>query len=503
MPNAYDQLMSRARDLAILESVAGLVGYDERTFMPTRAANWRAEQNSYLARLLHERATDPQIGTLLKEATDEVKSLAADSEQRANVREMQREYDRAVKLPGDFVAEMSRTTSLAEHAWADARKDNSFAKFQPWLEKIVSLKRREAGYIGTTTGNPYDALLDAYEPGEVSANVARVFDALRPRLVELLGKVVGSTRKAPIEIFERTYPKAQQQQFARIAAEAVGFDLSAGRIDESVHPFCSGMAPGDTRMTTRYDENSFGDAFFGTLHETGHALYEQGLPKETHAGQPIASSISLGIHESQSRMWENIVGRSRAFWQHMLPKAKDVFGKTIADVTLDQWHFAANHVQPSFIRVEADEFTYNLHIMLRFELEQALIGGQLEAADVPSAWNERFKKQIGLDVPSDAMGCLQDVHWSAGLFGYFATYALGNLYAAQFYEQARKDLGDLDAMFARGEFAPLLGWLRSNIHGHGKRYRAADLVQRVTGRPLSADPLMSYLSSKASALYGV
>ena len=367
----------------------------------------------------------------------------------------------------------------------------------------MSLKRREAGYIGTTTGNPYDALLDAYEPGEVSANVARVFDALRPRLVELLGKVVGSSRKAPIEIFERTYPKTLQQQFARIAAEAVGFDFSAGRIDESVHPFCSGMAPGDTRMTTRYDENSFGDAFFGTLHETGHALYEQGLPKETHAGQPIASSISLGIHESQSRLWENIVGRSRAFWQFMLPKAKDIFGPTIADVTLDQWHFAANHVQPSFIRVEADEFTYNLHIMLRFELEQALIGGQLEAADVPSAWNERFKKQIGLDVPTDAMGCLQDVHWSAGLFGYFATYALGNLYAAQFYEQARKDLGDLDAMFARGEFAPLLGWLRSNIHKHGKRYRAADLVQRVTGRALSADPLMTYLWSKASALYGV
>jgi carboxypeptidase Taq len=256
-------------------------------------------------------------------------------------------------------------------------------------------------------------------------------------------------------------------------------------------------------MTTRYNERHFNDAFFGVLHETGHALYEQGLPKDELFGQPLADAVSLGIHESQSRMWENLVGRSEPFWRHLFPKAKATFAEALRDVSLEQWLFAINDVRPSFIRVEADELTYNLHIMLRFELEQALISGDIAAKDVAGEWNARFKSYFGLDVPNDAQGCLQDVHWSAGLFGYFATYALGNLYAAQFFEQARQELGDLPGQFSRGEFAPLLSWLREKIHRHGRRYRAGELVRRVTGRPLDAEPLLRHLSDKAKAYYGV
>lgn len=503
MSNAYAKLKSHLRQVAVVESIASVLGYDERTVMPTNAAGTRAEQLSFIAELAHQRFIDPRVGELLAEAEAQTPREPADGDEQANLREWRRAYDRAVKLPADFVAELVKTTSLAEHAWAEARKQSSFAMFLPWLEKIVALKRREASYVGYATGNPYDALLDSYEPGETSAHLGRVFSALRARLVELLGRIVASGRKAPVELLGRCFPVSQQAQFARAAAEALGFDFASGRIDVSVHPFCSGIGPGDTRMTTRYHERHFNDAFFGVLHETGHALYEQGLPKDERFGEPLAEAVSLGIHESQSRLWENLVGRSAAFWRFMFPKAVAAFPEALGDVAPRDWLFAINDVRPSFIRVEADELTYNLHIMLRFELEQALVRGDVAPRDVAGEWNNCFKSHFGLDVPSDAQGCLQDVHWSAGLIGYFPTYALGNLYAAQFFEQARQDLGDLDAMFARGEFAPLLSWLREKVHQHGRRYRAADLVQRITGRPLDPEPLLRHLSDKARAYYGV
>jgi carboxypeptidase Taq len=281
----------------------------------------------------------------------------------------------------------------------------------------------------------------------------------------------------------------------------VGFDFRAGRLDVSLHPFCSGLGPGDTRMTTRYDPNYFGDAFFGVLHETGHGLYDQGLPAG-HFGTPRGEAISLGIHESQSRMWENFVGRGRAFWRHFMVPARSAFPDTLRDVDEDQWYFAINDVRPSLIRTEADEATYNLHVLLRFELEQALLNGDLSTKDLPGAWNEKMRQYLTITPPDNARGCLQDIHWAGGAIGYFPTYTLGNLYAAQFFEQARKDLGDLDAQFAKGDFAPLLGWLRKNIHSQGKRYRAGELVKRVTGRPLSSDALMRHLREKAK-LYGV
>jgi carboxypeptidase Taq len=329
-----------------------------------------------------------------------------------------------------------------------------------------------------------------------------VFAALRGPLVELIGRITSSGRKAPVEILERKFPAAIQEKLSREAAGKIGFDFEAGRLDVSVHPFCSGLGPGDCRMTTRYDENYFGDAFFGVLHETGHGLYNQGLEGE-HWGTPRGESISLGIHESQSRMWENLVGRSAAFWRFYFPKAKAAFGETLADVSEEQWVFAVNDVRPSLIRTESDEATYNLHILLRFELEQAMLSGDLSVADIPGAWNEKMKKYLGLTPPDDSKGCLQDVHWSGGAIGYFPTYTLGNLYAAQFFQQARKDLGDLDGQFARGEFSSLLSWLRENIHRHGRRYSARELVKKVTGRDLSWEPLMEHLKEKASRLYGV
>ena len=501
-PHAYENLIGELREIAVLRSVDYVLGWDERTQMPPKGAEHRAAQASLVAKLIHNRFTAPRVGELL--ATVEGSGLVMDPESDAavNVREARRAYDRATKLPTALVEELKRTEVLAQQAWGEAKGKNDYAMFRPWLEKMLGLKRQEAAHVGPESGDPYDALLDEFEPGATAVEIQRTFDALRGPLVELVGKIVGSSRKAPVEILERHYPTAAQEKLSRDAAKAVGFDFDAGRLDVSLHPFCTGLGPGDTRMTTRYDEHYFGDAFFGVLHETGHALYDQGLQKE-HFGTPRGEAVSLGIHESQSRMWENLVGRSRSFWEHFLPKAKAVFGATTADLDLDRWHFAVNDVRPSLIRTESDEVTYNLHIMLRFELERALLSGELAPADLPGAWNERMKSYLGVAPADDTRGCLQDIHWSGGAIGYFPTYTLGNLYAAQFFEQARKDVGDLDAMFAKGEFAPLLGWLRENIHRHGKRYSAGELSQRVTGRPLEAAPLLRHLRGKASALYGV
>ncbi|WP_428936996.1 carboxypeptidase M32 [Fontivita pretiosa] len=500
----YRRLVQTLRHVALLDSIGSLLGWDERTHLPPRGTAHRADQLGLIARLTHEQFTSPRIDELLREVEHSTlfQSGPEDADLVVNVRETRRLYDRARKLPTELVEEMTRTAVLAEAAWVEARRKSDFASFEPWLAKTLELKRREAECVGYRS-NPYDALLDAYEPRETADGVQRVFDSFRDRLVELVGRVTSCGRKAPVQILHRKYPTALQQQFARDAAVAIGFDFDAGRLDVTVHPFCTGIGPGDTRLTTRYDENYFGDGFFSVLHEAGHGLYEQGLPKAEHFGLPVADSVSLGIHESQSRLWENFVGRSRAFWRYFFPKARDTFGDTLNDVSEDQWLWAINDIQPSLIRTEADEATYNLHIMLRFELEQAMLRDELKPRDLPAAWNQRMRQYLGLTPPDDARGCLQDIHWAGGAIGYFPTYSLGNLYAAQFFEQAHKDLGDLDGMFARGEFAPLLNWLREKIHRHGKRYSARQLVKRVTGSDLSADALMRHLARKASEYYGV
>lgn len=497
--NSYDELIRLNKEVSLLDSCSAVLGWDERTYMPRGGAAHRAEQHALLAGMVHERATDPVVGGLLSELEASETPGEDPSEREVNTREIRRGYDKMVKLPRELVEEMARVTSLAEQAWEEARAKSDFNHFLPHLESVVRLKREEAAALemGDTE---YDALLDWYEPGENAENLSRVLGALRDELVPLVGAIVESGITPNRSVLEGNFPVEGQEAFGKAAAEAIGFDFERGRLDVTVHPFCTGIGLGDTRITTRYDSGFFPQAFFGILHEAGHGLYEQGLNAD-HAGTPMGETASLGIHESQSRMWENLVGRSRSFWSHFFPALKDEFG--MEGIDLDDFYFAINDVKTSLIRVEADEATYNLHILLRFELEQALISGDLPARDLPDVWNETFKRFFGLVPPDNAQGCLQDVHWSAGLIGYFPTYSLGNLYAAQFFEQAREDLGDLDTQFGQGEFGPLKDWLVDKIHLQGMRYPAPVLVEKVTGQPLSHKPLMDHLRNKYGPLYGI
>jgi carboxypeptidase Taq len=470
--------------------------------MPRAGVAFRGEQLAMLASIAHEKATDPRIGELLAliEATD---FAAADSIEAANVRELRRSYDRVTKLPNRLVEELARVTSQAQEVWVEARAKSHYDLFRPWLEQILALKREEADAVGYTE-HRYDALLDEYEPGMTAGEVKRIFAGLSRELVPILQAIGESSRKPDRSILERDYPIDRQKVFAEAAAAAIGFNFTAGRLDTTTHPFCSGFGPGDCRITTRYNPRAFNEAFFGVLHEAGHGLYEQNLPAE-HFGTPAGMYCSLGIHESQSRLWENQVGRSRPFWNHFFPRLKQTFPATLSDVTADGFHFAINEVRPSFIRVEADEATYNLHIVLRFELELDLLTGELPAADLPSAWNDKFLSLFGLTPPTDREGCLQDIHWGFGGIGYFPTYTLGNLYAAQFMAAARQDLGgaDLDDAFRRGDFAALTSWLVDRVHRQGRRYRAGELCRRATGQTLSSEPFMAYLREKAAVLYSV
>lgn len=498
----YRDLLAHLRSAAVLGSCASVLGWDEQTYLPSAGADHRAEQLVTIAGLTHERATSPRIGELLTELEHSGSLGEPTSPMAVNVREARHSYDRVTKLPRALVEELSRTTTLSQTAWVSARKKSDFAEFQPWLEKMVDLKRQQAEALGYSGGVPYDALLDEFEPGASSCEIAATFAPLRDELVKLVDAIKGSSRRPNVSLLTRRFPLDAQRRFAEDAAKQIGFDFEAGRLDVAAHPFCSGMGPGDCRLTTRYNEQHFPGAFFGVLHEAGHGLYEQGLDRAAF-GSPMGETVSLGIHESQSRLWENFVGRSRTFWQHFFAPAQQTFPEALTGVGLDDWYAAINDVRPSFIRVEADEVTYNLHIMLRFELEQPLISGDLKPADVPVAWNEKFTRSFGLTPPDAARGCLQDIHWSAGLIGYFPTYSLGNMYAAQFYAAAQRDLGDLPAQFARGEFRPLLDWLRKNIHSRGKQLRAGELVQRVTGSPLSHQALIAHLHRKFDPLFGL
>ncbi len=498
---AYDALIGRVKETALLESCGSILDWDQRTYMPAKGAAHRAEQLALLAGMVHQKATAPEIGELLGQVETSELAREPGSPGAVNAREIRRAYDRATKIPQTLVEELARTCTLAHDVWVEARRKSDFALFRPWLEKVVALKRQEAQAVGYA-GVPYDALLDEYEPGETTARLTVLFAELREDLVPLVLAVATSRRKPDLSILEREYPVDRQEALGRAAAAAIGFDFEAGRLDVTTHPFCSGIGPGDTRLTTRYNPREFGDAFFSIMHEAGHGIYDQGLDP-AHYGTPLGSPVSLGIHESQSRLWENFVGRSRAFWEHFFPQARQAFPAALGNESLEAFHFAINNVRPSFIRVDADEATYNLHILLRFELEQALMAGDLPAADVPAAWRDAFKRYLGLEVSDDARGCLQDTHWSGGGIGYFPTYTLGNMYAAQFFAQARADLGDLDAQFRHGEFAPLKAWLNAKIHRQGQRQRATDLVQAVTGKPLSHRPLLEHLRAKYAPLYHI
>ena len=506
LQHIYQQVCRHAGQTALLESIEAVLGWDERTMLPTAGAEYRAEQMTLLSGMVHQRWTDRAFGESLAELSESrlvapAENATSPSDAAATIRRLKRQRDKKIRLPQSLVEELTRTTVLGQHAWQEARSKDDFLLFRPLLEKIIDLKRQEADALGYAECR-YDALLDDYEPEESTANVARVLAGLRGQLAPLVAEIAASGRRPDVSLLQRPYPLEAQAAFGREAAAAIGFDFHRGRLDVTAHPFCSGMGPHDCRITTRYDAGHFNAAFFGILHEAGHGIYEQGL-REDQYGLPLGSAVSLGIHESQSRLWENMVGRSRSFWEHFFGKAQGRFPQALGDVSLDDFCFAINDVRPSLIRVEADEATYNLHILIRFELERALLDGDLAVADLPGAWNERYQKDLGIAPPGAAQGVLQDIHWSAGLIGYFPTYALGNLYAAQFFAQADAELGGLDRQFARGEFQPLRQWLREKIHQQGQRHTAAELVEQVTGRPLSPQPLMAHLRAKLGPLYGI
>jgi carboxypeptidase Taq len=498
---AYDELISRAKEHALLASLAELLDWDELTYMPRGGVANRGSQMAYLAGLQHQKATDPRLGELLAtlERSDLVRQL--DSDAAVNVRELRRAYDRASKVPRRLVEEIARAVSFAQQQWNVARQDADFAAFQPSLEQIVALKREQAQALDSRR-DPYDALLDDYEPGATSAELARLFAALNDELRPLLAAIIGARKKPNRAVLHRDYPVERQRSFGETVAAALGFDFEGGRLDTTPHPFFGSIGTGDVRITTRFTATNFADGFFGILHEVGHGLYEQGLDP-AHAGTPLGEAPSVGLHESQARLWENLVGRGRPFWQHFFPRARQAFPEALRGVSLDRFYAAVNAVEPALNRVQADEVTYNLHIVIRFELERALLRCDLQAGDVPAAWNEAYRKVLGVSPANDAEGCLQDGHWSAGLIGYFPTYALGNLFAAQLMERATADLGDLDKALARGDFAGLLGWLREKVHRPGSRYPSAKLIEDVTGTPPGVRPLADQLRRKYGELYGI
>jgi carboxypeptidase Taq len=498
----YSDICQHARRTAMLSSINETLGWDERTHLPPAGGDYRAEQSTLLAGLIHQSWVDPKFGEQLDQLAATLKDPNDPADDAAVVvRRLKRQRDKRVKLPQTLVEELARAAILGQQAWQEAREKDDFPSFRPLLERMIELKRQQAEALGYPSC-PYDALLDEFEPEESTADVGKVLAGLREALVPLVAKIQASGRRPDTSVLHRNFPIDAQERLGREASAAIGFDFNRGQLDVTAHPFCSTLGPNDSRITTRYDENYFSGAFFGILHESGHAIYDQGLPRE-HFGLPLGEFVSLGIHESQSRMWENLVGRSRGFWTHFYPKAQRCFPAALADVSLDAFHFAVNDVRPSLIRIEADEATYNLHILIRFELERALLDKQLEAADLPEAWNQRYQQYLGITPPDNRQGVLQDVHWSAGLIGYFPTYSLGNLYAAQFFAKAEADLGNLPESFARGDFWPLLHWLRENVHRHGQRYSAAELVKRATGRALSPRPLVDHLTATLGALYGI
>ncbi|HVJ82850.1 MAG TPA: carboxypeptidase M32 [Planctomycetia bacterium] len=497
---AYSELVRRSREAALLGSAASLLAWDQETYMPKGGGEHRGEQLALMAGLVHQRRTDPVIGELL--AVAEASELVADPEspESANVREWRRSYDRATKLPAKLVEELARTESLAQQAWVEAKPKSDFAAFAPWLEKMIGLKKAQAEAIGYQE-HLYDALIDDYEPGAKVSELRPLFVRLRERLAPLVAKIGAASRKPDESMLRRDFPLEAQREFGSKTAAEFGFDFERGRLDVTSHPFCMGVGPGDCRLTTRYDAGYFNDGFFSILHEAGHGMYEQGL-EAAHYGTPMGEAVSLGVHETQSRLWENRVGRSAAFWKGRFASAQGAF-PSLKGAGRDAFHFAINAVAPTFIRVDADEATYNLHVILRFEIEQDLLTGALPVADVPTAWNAKMEELLGVTPPDDRRGCLQDVHWSAGLFGYFPTYALGNIGAAQLAAAADRDLGGLDATIEKGDFGALREWLRDRVHRHGMRYRPGDLLRRATGSALDPDLLLSQLEAKYGALYGI
>jgi len=475
----------------------GWLQWDQEVMMPEGGAAERANQLATLAKLAHGMLTSDRMGSLLKEL-DGAQDLSP--EEAANVREVKWMYDRAVKMPPELVKELTKHSSLAMQAWQKARKANRYKDFEPFLQHMIDLKCQQANAIGYEDV-PYDALLDEYEPGARSRDVVKVFDSLQSRLTPIVKAIVDSDVKPDEGILTKAFPIDKQRDFGNWLVQEIGYDYKHGRTDVSAHPFTTGSIQ-DVRFTTRFQERDIRPALFANIHEAGHAIYQQGIDPKNY-GTPMGDSVSLGIHESQSRFWENVIGRSKPFWRCYYPDLKKAFPRQFKNVRLPDFYAAVNLVRPSLIRVEADEVTYSLHIMLRFDIERKMVNGELCAKDVPEVWNEKMRQYLGITPPNDADGCMQDIHWSMGYQGYFPTYALGNIYAAQITHKMERSIRGFWDLVERGEFKPIKGWLNRNIHAKGRLLRAEDLMKSLTGEGLNADHYISYIKNKFGPIYDV
>jgi carboxypeptidase Taq len=501
--SALDALRERMGIISGLNHAGAVLTWDQECYMPPGSVGSRARALGAVGRVAHGLSTSAEYGRLLEAAEAEVANggLDPDGDEARLVWRARKDYDLDVKLPPEFVAELRQAETIGTQVWQEARKADDYARFAPQLDTLVGLQRRLADYLGYDD-HPYDALLDLFEPEMKTADVRRVFADLRERTVPLVRAIAANRDAVDDAVLYQHFDPDRQWALGRELTELFGYDYEHGRMDRSAHPFTTSFGPDDVRLTARVDAQYFGTCFFSAAHEGGHALHGQGVP-ERFAGTPLAGGASSGIGESQSRLWENIIGRGREFWRHFYPRVREVFPQQFGDVDLEGFYRAVNRSQPSLIRVEADEVTYNLHIMLRFDLELALLEGQLGVADLPRRWNEKMEEYLGIVPPSDADGVLQDVHWGSGLFGYFPTYTLGNVMSVQLYKAARAAHPDLSEQLARGEFGTVLAWMREHVHACGRKYLPQEVLERATGRRLTAEPYVAYLTAKFGDLYGL
>ena len=487
-PREFETLKSKLSTVHDLGKAASLLGWDQQTMMPPRGGEARASHLATVGRLAHELFVDEEIGALLEELRSYEESLDRDSDDASLIRVARRDYEKATRVPPSLTAEVSHTGSLSFAAWVEAKQKSDFESFLPWLEKMVDLRRRYVECF-PPADELYDTLLDDYEPEMKTAAVRTVFDRLKEELVPMVeAAAAGATPRITGD-----FPADTQRAIGLEIVRRFGYDDSAWRVDNAHHPFATSLSPTDIRITTWQPAGTL-DGLFAIMHETGHGLYEYGVDPSLQRTL-LARGASLGLHESQSRLWENLVGRSRPFWSWFYPRLREAF-PALADVDDEHWFRSINDVSPGFIRVEADEVSYNLHIILRFELEQQIFAGDVELRDLPEAWNAAMKDYLGLDVPNDSVGVLQDVHWAHGGFGYFPTYSLGNVMSAQIWERLREDVTDVDEQMSRGEFAAIREWLRGHIHRHGRKFLPAETLERAVGGPLDPEPYLNYLQAK-------
>lgn len=500
MQAQFEKLKELSAEIADLNHSMALLGWDQQVFMPPGGAEERGYMLGTLGKIAHEKFTSPEMGHLLDELRQELPQLDPDGEMYRIIRQTAREYDKATCVPASFFADQSQVVALAQQGWMQARAASDFSIFRPHLEKVVELTQRYVTFFPPAE-HPYDTLLDNYEPGMKTSEVKAIFEALRPQQVELI-QAISQRPSIEADFLRLAYDEKSMWAFSEEVATAFGYDWKRGRQDPTAHPFCQSIGPDDVRITSRWVPELPFALLFGTMHETGHALYEQGVG-HTWSRTALEGGASMAIHESQSRMWENLVGRSRPFWEHFYPSLQARFTSQLGNVSLDQFYRAINRVQPSFIRVEADEATYNLHIMLRFELEIALLSGEVAVKDLPEIWNAKMQAYLGVVPPNDAKGVLQDIHWSGGMLGYFSTYALGNLISAQLWEKFKTLNPELDDQLRQGDFSNLLSWLRVKIHQYGRKYEPQELVERVTKSKIDPEPYLRYLNGKYGEIYGL